>query len=161
MSEYRVRRSHRIWLLLTLVTGTSLFAASPAGAYHSFTIQASDNGCAVDLQVEAEHLGDRVPIGNGDITFTNLETGATYLQRSRYTATETSDASTQSVHVRITGRIWFPLYPGEPGPSGVVQEPGLELLISGTVNATFDENGAVTAFSLDGTYTDLCAKLSS
>ncbi len=42
----------------------------------------------------------------------------------------------------------------------MVQEPGVELLLSGTVNMTFDENWAVTAFSLNGTYTDLCAKLS-
>ncbi len=160
VSDYRVRRRRGIRLLLTLVTGTSLLAASPAGADHSFTIPASENGCAVPLQVEAEHGADRVPIGYGDITFTNLETGATYLQRSRYTGTETYDPSTQSLHVTIKGRIWHAVFPGEPGPSGVVQEPGLELLLSGKVNVTFDENGVLTAFSLDGTYTDLCEKLS-
>lgn len=160
-SEHHGRE--RTWLrvlLLTLATGVFLVAASPASADHSFIIPASDNGCAVDLKVEATHGSGHARIGYGDITFTNLETGATYLQRSRYRMTETYDPSTNSWHVEIRGNIWHAVYPGEPGPSGVVQEPGLELLVSGRLNVTFDSNGAVTAFSLRGTYDDLCALLS-
>lgn len=48
MSEHRGSRNHRTGLLLTLVTAMSLFAASPAAAYHSFVIPAADNGCGVD-----------------------------------------------------------------------------------------------------------------
>jgi len=159
MSEYGGRKRIRIWALLTLSTAIVLSPSAPARADHSFTLPASDNGCGVDLRVEAEHGSGRASsrIGYGDITFTNLETGATYLQRSRYTETETFDPSTGSTHIQILGNIWIALYPGEPGPSGVIQEPGAELLVSGRLTITFDENFVVTAFSLNGTYDDLCA----
>lgn len=148
-------------LVLVLAIGIVLLSATPASAYHSFTIPARDNGCGVDLKVEAEHGsgGASTRIGYGDITFTNLETGATYLQRSRYTATSTYDESTKSWDVHITGNIWMALYPGEAGPSGVVQEPGLELLVSGTLEFTVTRKDVVTYFSLTGTYDDLCALL--
>ena len=160
MSEHRGHKRRHISSVAVLVTAISLFAVSPALAFHSFTIPASQNGCGVDLQVDAEHLSDRVPIGNGDITITNLETGATYLQRSRYSATETFDPSTKSFHVSITGRIWIALYPGDQGPSGEVQEPGAEFLFSGTVEFTYNKRGVITAFSYEGEYSDLCAELS-
>jgi hypothetical protein len=146
-------------LLLVLATGIFFFAASPASADHSFILPASDNGCAVDLKLEAEHGSGTARIGYGDITFTNRETGATYLQRSRYISTETFDPSTRSWHINVKGNIWMPLYPGEPGPSGVVQEPGLELLVSGTLDYTLNRKGILTSFSLVGTYNDLCALL--
>jgi hypothetical protein len=160
MTEHRGLKRKRIWVLLTAATGIVLSTASPARAFHSFTIPASENGCAVDLQVESEHLTDRVPIGNGDITMTNLDTGATYLQRSRYTETVTFDASTGSQQIELVGNIWIQLFPGDAGPSGVVQEPGAELLVSGRLNFTLNEQGVLTAFSLNGMYQDLCALLS-
>ena len=148
-------------LLLLLATGIFLFEATPASADHSFIIPASDNGCAVDLKVEAEHGSGAAStrIGYGDITFTNLETGATYLQRSRYTSTATFDPSTKSWHVTITGNVWMALFPGDAGPSGVVRDPGLELLVSGTLEFTLNRKDVVTSFSLTGTYDDLCALL--
>jgi hypothetical protein len=166
LSSQRERKSHFTVLLITLAT-LSLFAATPAAASHSFVIPADENGCGADLQVEAVHLADRAPdsdrdpLGYGDITFTNLETGATYLQRSRYQETVTFDVSTDSFHITITGRIWMQVYPGEQGPSGVVQEPGLELLTDGKLEYTLGSNDVLTAFSLEGTYIDLCAELSS
>lgn len=148
-------------LLLTVTTGIFLVTATPASAYHSFVIPARDNGCGVDLKAEAEHGSGTASarIGYGDITFTNLETGATYLQRSRYTSTETFEPSTRSWHVKITGNIWMELFPGEAGPSGVVREPGLELLVSGALQFTITSKNVVTSFSLTGTYDDLCALL--
>ena len=145
-----------------LVSAITLITASPAWAYHDIIIPADQNGCGFDLHAQADHLPDvaRAPIGYGDITFTNLETGATYLQHSRYTATETVDPKTRSVHVTIIGRIWFELYPGDQGPSGEVREPGLDLLFSGTIEFTVNREGVITAFSHAGTYQDLCALLS-
>lgn len=159
-TEHRGRERRWLGVLLALATGVFLVAPWPASASHSFIIPASDNGCEVDLKVEATHGSGHARIGYGDITFTNLETGATYLQRSRYSLTETYDPSTDSWDVEINGNIWHSLFSGEPGPSGVVQEPGLELLVSGKLELTFDSNDAVTAFSLNGTYDDLCALLS-
>jgi hypothetical protein len=150
----------RVITAALLVAGISLSAASPAWAFHDFIIPARENGCGVDLHVQAEHLTDRVPIGNGDITITNLDTGASYLQRSRYTLTETVDPKTRSVHVTTIGRIWIALFAGDEGPTGVVQEPGLELLFSGTTEATFNKKNVITSFSYTGEYQDLCALLS-
>jgi len=154
-----MRRAITAALLVCVIT---LVAASPAWAFHDFIIPADENGCGFDLHVQADHLPDRAraPIGSGDITFTNLETGATYLQHSRYTATETVDPATGSVHVTIIGRIWIEFYPGDQGPSGEVQEPGLDLLFSGTIEFTVNENDVFTAFSNTGEYKDLCALLS-
>jgi hypothetical protein len=91
----------------------------------------------------------------------NLETGATYLQRSRYTETEIFDPSTNTLQVTITGRIWIGFFPGDLGPSGVVQWPGAALAFSGTVELTVDaDTFAYTAFSYTGAYIDLCAELS-
>jgi hypothetical protein len=145
-----------------LVSAITLIAASPVWAHHDIIIPADENACGFDLRAQADHLPDvaRAPIGFGDITFTNLETGATYLQHSRYTATEAVDPETGSVHVKIIGRIWFELYPGDQGPSGEVQEPGLDLLLSGTMEFTVNGENVITAFSLRGTHQDLCAFLS-
>ena len=152
----------RVVAAALLVSVMTLVAASPAWAFHDFIVPADENGCGFDLQVQADHLPDRARtrIGNGDITITNLETGATYLQHSRYTAIETMDPKTKSVHVTITGRIWLAFYPGDQGPTGVVQEPGLELLFSGTIEFTVNRKEVFTAFAYTGEYQDLCALLS-
>jgi len=150
-------------VVLTLATGIFLssLSASPASAADvSFISPADENGCGVDLLIEADFSVDRNPVGYGDITFTNLETGASYLQRSRHTDTETFDPSTGNWHIVVMGKIWTPLYPGEPGPEGIVQEPGVELLTSGRLEYTLTSEGVLTEFSLDGTYVDLCAELS-
>lgn len=49
---------------------------------------------------------------------------------------------------------------GPEGRSGVVQEPGLELLISGNLELTLDKKDVITAWSFEGKYRDLCAELS-
>ena len=112
-------------------------------------IPASDNGCAVDLEVSVGGHDHQARIGTGDITITNLENGVTYLQRSRHVDTETFDPITGNWNVTVRGKIWFPLYSGEPGPSGVVQEPGAELLLSGNLSYTVTSENVLTAFSFE------------
>lgn len=46
------------------MTGVSLFAPSPALAFHSFIIPAGE-GCALDVMLEAEHLLQFLPRGPG------------------------------------------------------------------------------------------------
>ena len=41
----------------------------------------------------------------------------------------------------------------------MVQEPGAELLLSGKIKFTLNNEFVVTAFSLNGKYDDLCALL--
>lgn len=141
-----------------------MFAASPAAATHEsffFVIPAGENPCGVDVLVDVYDGADRAPVGNADITFTNLETGATYVQRSRYVETWTYDASSESWDGTVKGRKWTPWFPGEPGPSGEVQEPGLWILTFGKLEYTLDGNDVATAFTLHGTYIDLCAELTT
>ena len=53
--------------------------------------------------------------GHGDITLTNLETGTSYLQYSRYDETVTfPDANT--AETVINGRVIVEFYPGDQGP---------------------------------------------
>ncbi len=77
----------RLFVLLAVTTGAFLSAASPATAEDSEFIPASDNGCAVDLQVSVGGHDHQARIGTGDIAITNLDNGATYLQRSRHVET--------------------------------------------------------------------------
>src|SRR5262245_52150057 len=64
-----------------------LAIAAPATAADGFVIPAGE-GCAFDVFVSAtdlpEAVGDHNPVGFGNITFTNLDTGAWYLQKSRH-----------------------------------------------------------------------------
>jgi hypothetical protein len=156
------RRSRSIRLALILGAAVTLVAAPAASAAESFIVPAGQ-GCAFDVLVQPvhqEHPGDRFPIGFGNITMTNLDTDATYLQRSRYTITETFDPLTNTFKDAVTGRIWIEFYPGDEGPGGVVGEPGAALAFSGNVQVTIDaDTGAYRAFSYEGTFTDLCAQL--
>ncbi len=149
----------RLFALLAVNTGSFVSAASPATAEDSELIPASDNGCAVDLEVSVGGHDHQARIGTGDITITNLDNGATYLQRSRHVDTETFDPLTGNWNVTVRGNLWFPLYSGEPGPSGVVQQPGAELLLSGKLRYTVTSENVLTAFSFEGTYQDLCQLL--
>jgi len=160
VSLFARNRVSRLAITAVLVAGSSLLAASPAWAFDSFVIPARDNGCAVDLRVEVDHL-EHARISNGDIKITNLENGKTYLQRSRYTESETFDPTTRTLHVTVAGNYWWAFLPGDIGPSGeVVQEPGIEWLFSGSLEYTMNKKGVVIAFSYKGTYQDLCALLS-
>ena len=142
------------------VIATIPIAAGPASADHSFTSPASDNGCGVDLQADATHGSGRARIGYGDITITNLETGATYLQRSRYTATETFEPSTGSTHSPDRRKLFGSVCSPETWDRlGWSKSQALELLVSGRLKFTLNNEFVVTAFSLNGTYDDLCALL--
>jgi ABC-type transport system substrate-binding protein len=156
------RRNRSVRLALLLGAAVTLAAAPAVSAVEPFIIPAG-LGCSFDFLVEPvhkEHAGDRFPIGFGNITMTNMETGATYLQRSRYQEIETFDPLTNTVELAITGRIWIQFYPGDQGPDGEVGEPGAALAFSGKVQLTIDaDTDFYTAFSYQGRFTDLCAEL--
>lgn len=163
MSKHRAIRRSMTRLLLSLAIGTWLLTASPAAAAdYSEIIPAVDNPCGVDILLEVNFLPtDRAQIGYGDIKFTNLETDATFLQRSRYREYALFDASIESWEITVVGRKWTPWYPGEPGPTGVVQEPGLWIVTYGRLEYTVTTEDVATAFTLEGTYTDVCAQLTA
>ncbi len=74
---------------------------------------------------------------------------------------ETVDPVTNIAVGEITGRFMFLFLPGDQGPFGQVAEPALIRLV-GHSRYTFDiDNNLVTAFSLSGVATDLCALIAS
>ena len=100
MRRLQTRSTH---FSMILVTALSLLTTSPAkaAAFSEFS-PASDNPCSVDILIEADFLpNDRSPLGYGDITFTNLETGVSYLQRSRHTDRFAFDEATTSLANRM------------------------------------------------------------
>ena len=125
-------------------------------------------GCAFDVlstpigwqAVSEFDDGRTLTIGHADITMTNLDTGATYLQMSTYREVAIYDPGTNDILLEISGRIFWNLYPGDQGPSGVIGEPGAVFGTVGNVTAVLDlDTGLFTSFSLEGTTTDICAEL--
>jgi len=63
--------------------------------------------------------------------------------------------------VEISGQIFITLFPGDQGPSGVVEEPGLLLSVIGHQRIANIAGTLVTvSYSLDAQATDICAQLS-
>jgi hypothetical protein len=97
MFGHRVRS---IRLAVVLAIGVTLLAVPIASADHTWVTPAGE-GCSFDVLLEATHLPPpaevaRHPLGWGDGTLTNLDTGATYLYRVRYRTSETYDPDTDS-----------------------------------------------------------------
>lgn len=151
---------------ITLVAGLLLVLGLPitADAADPMVFPAGF-GCPFDVQAEPAFLeggaaSERLRIGWGNITLTNLDTGATTVTKSRYTAIDTYDAVGNAVVSEITGRIMIGFWPGDAGPSGEVEYPGMLLRVVGNISLTFDLNTQLfTAYSLEGQSTDLCAEL--
>jgi hypothetical protein len=144
-----------------LALGSTAYAA-PAGAKEPEqevldTIPAGF-GCAFDVhRTVSSHGGN-----TADITLTNADTGQSYLWRSRYQYAETYDPVSNDVLVAYTGRRLDGLWPGDQGPNGEVQYPGMLLGLTGDTEYVFDlDTGLVTRFSNNGTITDICAALST
>jgi hypothetical protein len=152
-------------LAMVLAVGITVLATPAASADHSLVMPAGE-GCSFDVLAQADHLPeparDRNPVGFGNITFTNLDTGTTYLQRSRHIPTEIFDPETNTLWIAEKGRIFIQFLPGDQGPNGVVDEPGALLAFSGSIQLTWDlDTNFYTEFSYEGTFIDLCAKLAS
>jgi hypothetical protein len=99
--------------------------------------------------------------GRSRLTLTNLETGDSFVQVSRYKVTETFDPEANEVLVEISGRIFIGFIEGDQGPFGEVGEDGLLVSVIGHQQFTVDlGTNVVTSYSLDGTATDICPLIS-
>ena len=161
-----------LFLLTSLGSAPAALAAKPTRTVieppDPFVIP-TGLGCAFDVGVAPIGWqaitefddGRTVRIGHADISMTNLDTGASYLQISRYRDVETYDPVTNDALVQVSGRIFWNLWPGDRGPFGVIGEPGAVFGTVGNVTVTFDlDTELVTSFSLDGQATDICSELS-
>ncbi|HSV41473.1 MAG TPA: hypothetical protein VLI04_22100 [Nocardioidaceae bacterium] len=163
-----MKPTRTVRLATVLAIGVTLMGAPPASADHSWIYPAGE-GCSFGVLMEAVHPPepagepgvDRKPIAMGDATLTNLDTGATYLQRVRYLGSETYAPETNTWLVEYRGRRIINFYPGDQGPNGLVEEPGLLLAFTGSIQTWVDpDTFYFTEFSFEGTYVDLCAELS-
>ena len=132
----------------------------PAGLGCSFAVGVQpDEGGRVTFTEFSD--GRTVLQGHAVGTLTNLETGDTFVQRTRAKITDIFDPETNEIVEEISGRIFINLYPGDQGPFGEVGEDGAVLSIIGHQRLTFDaDTFVVTSYSLDGQALDLCPLLS-
>lgn len=135
------------------------------------SIISAGEGCAFDVEetvpegttFTVTEFGDGsrvVTYGNSEPTLTNLETGTTFLQKTRGQITERFDPQTNELRFTTSGRIFISFLPGDQGPFGEVDEPGLLLSIIGHQVATLDlDANVITSYSLRGQAIDICAAL--
>jgi hypothetical protein len=123
-------------------------------------------GCAFDVGVLPNSPtritqfsdGRTVTQVNAEPTFTNLDTGESFVNRTRFTATETYDPVSNDILDVGSGRFVLEFFPGDQGPYGVIGNDGGLFVFAGTATLTFDlDTGQITSFSYAGTVTDLCA----
>lgn len=136
-------------------------ALIPPGEGCSFAVKAEANEDA-RVAVTAFTDGRVVTHDIANPTFTNLDTGKTLVHRSRFMFVEHPSSVEGQVAFESSGQWFMTLLPGDQGPNGLVEYPGLLLSINGHVRITMDTSTFVyTSFSLNGTATDLCAALGS
>ncbi len=101
--------------------------------------------------------GRLVSVNVADIQITNLDTGTSYLQKSRYHSTTTILPDGKEL-VEIDGRFWVAFVEGDVGPDGQVVGPGgAEYFVSGRQTFVYDpKRDAITSYSLTGEATDAC-----
>ena len=132
----------------------------PAGLGCSFDVEARPGDGARAALTEFSD-GRTVLHGHATSTLTNLETGATFAQRTRAKVTDTFDPEANEIVEEISGRIFIGFFPGDQGPSGLVEEPGAVLSVIGHQRLTYDaDTFVITSYSLNGKATDICAQLS-
>jgi hypothetical protein len=172
---FRTARGAVIALLLALVVAAPAAAAQPTRTVthpaDGGIISAQESGCGFAVTVGADpnarvtvtdfSNGTEVIEANTTRTLTNVLNGKTYLRLNRYHDVEWFDATTGLIRGVQTGQSTWSFWPGDMGPYGLVQAPGLGLHFVGTVSYTWDPNAnAITEFAIKGTIEDVCALLS-
>ena len=134
----------------------------PAGLGCSFDVGRAidpDSSFGIDTSFSD---GRFTRVAHANVTFTNLDTGTSYFQKSRFQETDVYDEATNTVFSEASGRFYTQFYPGDQGPFGEVGENGALYLFDGSNSITFDPDTEVYAsFSYTGTVTDLCAILAA
>jgi hypothetical protein len=128
-------------------------------------------GCAFDVgvlhtsdwRITEFSDGRTVAHVNEDATLTNLDTGTSYVQRARFTETDTYDPVSNDVLIAQSGLFAADFFPGDQGPFGAVGDNGAIFAFVGQIKATLDlDTNQVTSFSYAGTVTeDVCQLLAA
>ena len=97
-------------------------------------------------------------VGTG--TWTNPETGKSFVQRSRYMLVDRYIEDTNELEIDITGRFMISFIPGDIGPEGTVVTEISTYSVIGHQSITLDFDTFLwTSYSLDGQIVDVCAQL--
>ena len=171
----RTARGAVIALTLAAIWAAPVAAAQPTSrtVTHptgSGSYSAIDSGCgfAVDYVIEPGYRrtwtefsdGTEWFDGLGFVMLTNPANGKTFLRQDHFHDVIRFDAATGLSQGVGHGQSTWGFYPGDPGPFGLVQAPGLGIYFDGTVRWTNDSNWVILAFSYTGRLTDICALLS-
>ena len=171
----RTARGILIALVLGLLVSAPTAAAQPTRTRIDLTgtgiFSADESGCG--FAVSREWLpGSRVTITDFSdgtevierramATLTNVATGATFLSKYSFHDMSRFDAANGVYRGEESGEFILAFYPGDMGPYGLVQAPGLGLHFDGTVWYAWDVNAnATTEFAYSGKIIDVCALLS-
>ena len=171
----RAARGVFIALVLALIVSAPVAAAQPTRVRFdligSGIFPADESGCG--FAVSREWLpGARVTVTDFSdgtevteqrsmATLTNVASGATFLRKQSLHDVERPDAANGVIRSIQSGEFTWGLLPGDMGPYGLVEAPGLGIHFDGTVWYTWDLNAnGVTESAYKGTVTDVCAALS-
>ena len=133
----------------------------------SFILTARESACSFDQLVNVEVIGIDWIFSDGrfvwvnvaTITLTNLETGTSYVQSSRYHST-TTIAADGTEHVVINGQRWMGFPEGDQGPEGEVGPVGADYFVTGKQTFVYDpKKDLITSYELDGQAVDACEVL--
>jgi len=134
----------------------------PAGLACPFDVLWTPQGSPGFQIVTSFSSGRVTTVGHGEPTITNLDTGTSYTNRSRYEITEVYDEAANDILGEGHGRIAFSFFPGDQGPFGEVGADGAFYSLVGNFRFTFDlDTESITSFELVGTATDICAILAA
>ena len=164
-------------VVLLLAVGAVFPASAAEGAKPTRTVITvpgpfvipAGQGCTFPVAAEAEVVrvtitefadGRIVTHDIADPTLTNVDTGKSLVHRSRFSATDWPSSVEGEIVFETSGQLFMTVFPGDQGPYGLVEYPGLLLSVNGHTRVTMDSSTFVyTSFSLNGTATDLCAAL--
>lgn len=138
------------------------------GAEFSFIVPDNESPCPFAILVEADSsVGLGWEFSDGHLastnvlsaTFTNLETGTTYVHRSDYHSLLTL-AADGTEHVVINGMFWAGFLEGDQGPEGEVGPGGAAYFLDGRQSYVYNPStDAVTSFEFVGRAVDSCEVL--
>lgn len=140
---------------------------APTGPSGSFVIREGQWSCPITVLVEFESRvihwlfsdGRDVLVSTATITFTNVKTGTSYVQRSDYRSSIRTAGDGTEVEV-IDGSRWMGFLRGDQGPEGVVGRGGSDYFVTGHQSLTYDpKRDVITSYESNGQTLDACEVL--
>lgn len=137
--------------------GTRDYEVAPAGEPCPFAVGIQAEGQGIDMQFSPER---GVSNNQSTWTFTNLETGTSYVHRSIYHYTSDWLLGGDTIHEVMDGTYFLGMLSGDQGPEGEVGPNGAMYFIEGRFTITYDvPSDLITSFEWSGSVQDVCEVL--